>query len=144
MKKIIIYTDGACSGNPGKGGYAAVIKYNDHTKTVSGYHKLTTNNRMEMTAALAALAELAEVCRVELFTDSSYLIGGITKWVKKWQQTGWKNAAKQPVKNRDLWEKLIDQDLKHKIEWKKVKGHSGDKYNEICDNLAKEQIANGA
>ncbi len=143
IKKIIIYTDGACSGNPGKGGYAAVIKYNDRTKTISGYSKLTTNNRMEITAALAALTELKEACCVELYTDSSYLIGGITKWAEKWQKTGWKNAAKQSVKNKDLWKKLIDQNLRHKVEWRKVKGHSGDKYNEICDNLAKEQIANG-
>ncbi len=143
IKKIIIYTDGACSGNPGKGGYAAVIKYNDRTKTISGYSKLTTNNRMEITAALAALTELKEACCVELYTDSSYLIGGITKWAEKWQKTGWKNAAKQSVKNKDLWKKLIDQNLRHKVEWKKVKGHAGDKYNEICDNLAKEQIANG-
>lgn len=140
MKGIIIYTDGACSGNPGRGGYAAVIKYKDSRKIVKGFEKETTNNKMELTAALKALEIIKEPCEIALFTDSSYLIGGMTGWVKQWQKNGWRTAGKKPVKNKELWEKLSILNAKHNVRWIKVSGHSGDELNELCDRLAKEQI----
>lgn len=131
-----ISTDGACSGNPGPGGWGAVLRYGDTEKELSGAEPDTTNNRMELTAAIEALAALTRPCTVILYTDSSYVRDGITKWVAGWQRNGWKTAAKKPVKNADLWQRLIDEERRHQVEWRWVKGHNGDKYNEIADTLA--------
>jgi len=133
---VEISTDGACSGNPGPGGWGAVLRYGDTEKELSGAEPDTTNNRMELTAAIEALAALTRPCTVILYTDSSYVRDGITKWVAGWQRNGWKTAAKKPVKNADLWQRLIDEERRHQVEWRWVKGHNGDKYNEIADTLA--------
>lgn len=137
---VIIYTDGACLGNPGPGGWAAILRYGKHEKELSGRFRQTTNNRMEMHAAIEALNGLKRPCAVELFTDSSYLRNGITKWVKGWQRNGWRTASKQPVKNQDLWKALLAAVERHReaggVEWRWTKGHAGDEYNERADSLA--------
>lgn len=140
MKKITIYTDGACSGNPGKGGWGAVLIYNDKQKEISGFEAETTNNRMEMQAAIEALQVLKEKCEVELYTDSKYLQEGITKWVFAWQKNGWKNSKKEAVKNADLWQKLLEVSKNHMVKWHWVKGHADNKYNNLADKLATEAI----
>lgn len=140
-KKIVeIYTDGACSGNPGVGGWCAILRYGDKEKIISGGENLTTNNRMELTAIIKALSELKRSCNVKVYTDSHYLIKGITEWLPVWIQKNWKNSSKKPVENRDLWEILYKLTQKHSIEWEWVKGHSGHKENELCDTIAKKEI----
>jgi ribonuclease HI len=141
MKEITIYTDGACSGNPGPGGWAAVLLYKNHEKEISGGEEHTTNNRMEMMAVIEGLKQLKEPCRVNLYSDSAYLINAFIKeWIDKWQRNGWQTAGKKPVENRDLWEELLRLTKIHTVEWSKVAGHSGDHYNERCDELAKGRV----
>jgi len=137
MKEVSIFTDGSCLGNPGPGGYGAVLVYKGHQKELSQGYKLTTNNRMEMLATVKALASLTEPCNVTLTTDSQYVKQGITSWISKWQKNNWKTAAKQPVKNVDLWKALHEQTKRHEINWQWVKGHSGHPENERCDDLAR-------
>jgi len=138
MKKIQLFTDGSCLGNPGPGGYGAILIFNKHRKELSEGYLRTTNNRMEMLACIKGLAALTEPCEVDLTTDSQYVRQGITQWIHNWKKRGWKTAAKAPVKNVDLW-KLLDQAQdKHTITWHWVKGHSGHPENERCDDLARE------
>jgi len=138
VKQLEIFTDGACKGNPGPGGWGAVIRYGQHEKEISGGEPDTTNNRMELSAAIQALKTLIEPCHVKLHTDSKYVLDGITKWVHGWQRNGWKNASKQPVRNADLWRDLIDAAARHQVEWIWVKGHSGHPENERADRLASD------
>ncbi len=138
LKQVEIFTDGACKGNPGPGGWGALIRYGDHEKEISGGDPDTTNNRMELMAAIQALNVLIEPCSIRLFTDSKYVLDGITKWVAGWQRNGWKNASKQPVRNADLWHDLIESAARHKIDWQWVKGHSGHEGNERADTLASD------
>lgn len=135
--KIEIYTDGACSGNPGAGGWGAVLLYKQHTKKISGSEQDTTNNRMEMRAVIESLKAIKKISAdVIVYTDSKYVQNGISEWIHGWKKNGWKNAAKKPIKNVDLWMELDEESAKHKIDWRWVKGHSGNKYNEIADQLA--------
>lgn len=137
MKKVEIYTDGACTGNPGKGGFGAVLIYNGVEKEISKGFRKTTNNRMELMAAIDALQLLKEPCRVDLYSDSKYLTDAINKgWLESWIKNGWKKADKKPVLNVDLWEKLMHLTQKHLVNFIWVKGHAGNKYNELCDELA--------
>ena len=136
MKKVEIFTDGACKGNPGPGGWGALLRMGRHEKELSGGEPATTNNRMELTAAIKALEALIEPCEILLHSDSKYVLDGITKWVHGWQKNGWKNASKQPVRNADLWHELIAAANRHKIEWIWVKGHNGHSENERVDALA--------
>jgi ribonuclease HI len=138
VKLVEIFTDGACKGNPGPGGWGALIRYGDHEKEISGGDPDTTNNRMELMAAIKALNILIEPCKVTIFTDSKYVCDGITRWVAGWQRNGWKNASKQPVRNADLWHDLIDACVRHEIEWTWVKGHSGHTENDRADKLASD------
>lgn len=141
MKKVIIYTDGACSGNPGPGGWGAVLEFQGVEKEISGYVPHTTNNRMELTAALEALQLLKEPCEVALYSDSAYLVNGfLQNWVVNWEKNGWKNSKKEPVINDDLWKALIEQTKRHKINWCKVKGHSDNEKNNRCDEMAVAEI----
>jgi len=137
MKHVDIYTDGACKGNPGAGGYAAILVYKGIEKEVHGGEKLTTNNRMELLAAIKGLELLKEPCDVTLYSDSKYLVDAINKgWVKSWVEKGWKLSNGKPAQNIDLWERLLEQIKKHKVTFEWVKGHDGHKYNERCDLLA--------
>lgn len=137
MKKVEIYTDGACRGNPGKGGWGAILIYGDKKKEMSGGEKETTNNRMELTAAIEALSALKEPCKVTMTSDSQYLINGITKgWAVSWRKNGWRKSDKSPALNPDLWQKLLDLLDRHDVEFVWVKGHAGHPYNERCDELA--------
>ncbi len=137
LKKVLIYTDGACSGNPGSGGYGTILIYNNHRKELSGGFRLTTNNRMEMMAAIVGLEALSLKCSVKLYTDSRYLVDAITKgWAKKWQANGWKRNPKEKAKNPDLWQKLLDLCSQHEVEFIWIKGHAGHPENEYCDRLA--------
>ncbi len=138
MKQLEIFTDGACKGNPGPGGWGAVIRYGKHEKEISGGDADTTNNRMELSATIQALKILIEPCEVKLHTDSRYVIDGITKWIHGWQRNGWKNASKQPVSNIDLWHDLIEATARHQVEWIWVKGHNGHPENERADRLASD------
>lgn len=141
MKNVQIYTDGACSGNPGDGGWAAILKYGDREKEISGFLKDTTNNQMELKAAIEALKSLKEPCRVELFSDSAYLVNGFELgWLDNWKTTGWINSSKEEVKNIELWKELDGLANIHKIKWIKVKGHSDNEYNNRCDRLATGEI----
>jgi len=141
MKKVVIYTDGACSGNPGKGGWAAILRYGDKEKVISGFSENTTNNQMELTAAVEALLCLKESCEVELYSDSAYLINGFQEnWIGKWKAKGWVNSSKEPVKNMELWKELDRLSQIHKIKWIKVKGHSDNEFNNRCDKLATDEI----
>jgi ribonuclease HI len=138
---VIIYTDGACSNNPGPGGWCAIMRYGPHEKVLQGGASLTTNNRMELRAALAALQALTRPCAVEIHTDSEYLRKGITEWITGWLRNGWlrydpRTSTKQPVKNRDLWQALHAATQKHRITWHWVRGHAGDEFNERADRLA--------
>lgn len=142
QKHIEIYTDGACSGNPGPGGWGALLRYKDVEKELSGYAEDTTNNRMEMMAALEALNSLKEPCTIDLYTDSTYVKDGIEKWLEGWKARGWRTAAKKPVKNQDIWEELDIAVNRHKITWYWVKGHSGHAENERVDTLARNAIIN--
>ncbi len=137
MKKVYIYTDGACSGNPGPGGWGAVLKYGENEKRLSGGEEDTTNNRMELTACIEALAALKEPCEVDLTTDSKYVCDSVNKgWVYSWKRNGWKKSDKKPALNTDLWEKLLSQLAVHKVSFNWIKGHAGHRENEICDSLA--------
>jgi ribonuclease HI len=138
VKQLEIFTDGACKGNPGPGGWGAVIRYGKHEKEISGGDPDTTNNRMELSATIQALKILIEPCEVKLRTDSRYVIDGITKWIHGWQRNGWKNASKQPVSNIDLWHDLIEATARHQVEWIWVKGHNGHPENERADRLASD------
>ncbi len=140
-KKIIIYTDGACSGNPGPGGWGAVLMYGPSVREISGYSPATTNNRMELSAAIEALEALKEPCKVDLYSDSSYLVNAINEgWLKRWSTNNWKTAAKKSVENIDLWQKILKLLTLHTINFHKVKGHSDNPYNNRCDTLAREAI----
>ena len=139
--RVIIHTDGACSGNPGPGGWGAVLQYNGTIKELKGGETLTTNNRMELTAATEALNALKRPCEVELHTDSTYVKDGLTKWIFGWKKNGWKTADKKPVKNVELWQALDLAVARHKIDWRWVKGHAGDEWNERADELANEGMA---
>ena len=138
LTKVEIATDGACKGNPGPGGWGALIRSGGTEKELSGGEKLTTNNRMELMAAIEGLRALKRPCRVTLSTDSRYVMDGLTKWIKGWQKNGWKTAAKQPVKNAELWQALLDAAKPHRIDWVWVKGHAGHPDNERCDKLASD------
>lgn len=138
---VDIYTDGACSGNPGPGGWGALLLYGDHEKEIYGGELETTNNRMELTAAIEALKLLKRSCEVHLHTDSTYVRNGITQWIHSWKTKGWKNSAKKPVKNADLWQALDEATKQHDIKWFWVKGHAGDPGNERADALANQGMA---
>jgi ribonuclease HI len=136
-KQVEIFTDGSCLGNPGPGGYGIVLRYKDSEKQLAkGYH-LTTNNRMEMMAAVVALRSLKEPCKVILTTDSQYVRQGITQWIHNWKKRNWKTSANKPVKNADLWQQLDQETQRHDVDWRWVKGHAGHRENEICDDIAR-------
>ena len=137
---VVIYTDGACSGNPGPGGWGAVLLYNGHRRELSGGERATTNNRMEMTAVIEALAALKRSCPVVIHTDSTYVMKGMTEWMANWKRRGWKTADRKPVKNVDLWQKLDAALARHDVEWRWVRGHSGVPENERADELARLAI----
>lgn len=143
VAQVNIYTDGSCLGNPGPGGYGIVLKSGQHEKTLQQGFRLTTNNRMELLATVVALNALKKPCQVELYTDSEYVRQGITKWIHGWKQKGWLTAAKQPVKNQDLWQALDKAIGRHVINWHWVKGHSGHPENERCDVLARRAAEQG-
>ena len=138
--KYIIYTDGACSGNPGPGGWGAIILNEENETNISGKEKSTTNNRMELMAPIMALRKIKKASKIIIYTDSIYLKNGITTWIKNWEKNGWKNANKKPVKNKDLWVTLNELSKEHVVNWKWFKAHAGNKYNEIADKLATEAI----
>ena len=140
MDEVVIYTDGACSGNPGSGGWGVLMQFGEHEKELKGGETSTTNNRMELLAAIEALEALKRPCMVNLHTDSTYLRDGITKWIVKWKRNGWKTAAKKPVKNVDLWLRLEEAIARHEINWHWVKGHAGDPDNEAADALARQGL----
>lgn len=143
MEKIIIYTDGACSGNPGPGGWAAVLIYNGNEKEISGGNKNTTNNIMEITAVIEGLKALKYPCEVELYSDSAYVVNTFTQgWIFNWMQKGWKTASGDPVKNKELWQELYSLTKIHKVTFNKVKGHADNHYNNRCDELARDAIKN--
>ncbi|AGH82159.1 ribonuclease H [Psychromonas sp. CNPT3] len=144
MKKIEIYTDGSCLGNPGPGGYGVVLIFNKHRKELAEGYVRTTNNRMEMLACIKGLQSLTERCEVDLTTDSQYVRQGITLWIHNWKKRGWKTASKAPVKNVDLWKALDLAQEKHTVHWHWVKGHSGHPENECCDDLARNAAENDA
>ena len=138
--KVVMYTDGACRGNPGPGGWGVVLRFQGISKTLQGYAPETTNNRMELTAVIEGLKALKRSCEVELFTDSKYVLQGLTEWLANWKRNGWKTAAKKPVKNIDLWQQLEDEVTQHEIDWNWVKGHAGVEGNELADQLANAAI----
>lgn len=140
MKNVTLYTDGACKGNPGPGGWGVLLQYGDKEKSLCGGEKDTTNNRMELMAAIEGLKALKERCAVELYTDSQYVRKGITEWIHNWKAKGWRTAAKKPVKNEDLWRLLDEQIGRHEVNWHWVKGHSGHPGNERADELANQGI----
>lgn len=140
MKNVVIYTDGACKGNPGVGGWGVFLQYGEHEKQLCGGEKHTTNNRMELQAAIEGLSALKQPCDVTLFTDSQYVRQGVTQWIHNWKRNGWKNASKQPVKNADLWQQLDAIVQRHRVNWQWVKGHSGDPGNDLADSLANRGI----
>ncbi|MCW9698569.1 MULTISPECIES: ribonuclease HI [unclassified Avibacterium] len=142
LKHIDVFTDGSCLGNPGRGGIGILLRYKQHEKQISqGYFK-TTNNRMELRAVIAALASLKEPCQVTLHSDSQYMKNGMTKWIFNWKKNNWKSSTGKPVKNQDLWLLLDNETQRHQIHWQWVKGHSGHRENEICDQLAKQGAEN--
>ena len=140
MKQVIMYTDGACRGNPGPGGWGALITFEDSTKEVFGGKLDVTNNQMELSAAIEGLASLKEPCHVDLFTDSKYVMDGITQWIHNWKKNNWRTAAKKNVKNKELWQRLDELINFHLVQWHWVKGHSGDEGNEMADLLANKGI----
>ena len=140
MKQVEIFTDGACRGNPGPGGWGALLRYGEVERELYGGESETTNNRMELRAAIEALKVLKEPCAVTLTTDSVYVRNGITQWLQGWKMKGWKTAGKKPVKNIDLWQALDEQNQRHQVDWHWVKGHSGHRENEIADQLANRGI----
>lgn len=140
LTTVEIFTDGACRGNPGPGGWGAILRYNKHEKKINGSEPLTTNNRMELTAVIKALKQLKKRCKVEITTDSKYVQQGITSWIEQWKKNNWKTSNKKPVKNLDLWQQLDTIANQHEIIWHWVKGHSNHKENELADQLANEAI----
>ena len=143
-KTVEIFTDGACSGNPGPGGYGVVLVCGKHRKELAAGYARTTNNRMELLAAIAALEALTESCEVMLFSDSKYLVRAIEeRWIDGWRKRGWINSSKEPVKNRDLWERLLEAMAPHRVSWHWLKGHAGHRENERCDELANAAVAGG-
>lgn len=140
MKKVELFTDGACRGNPGPGGWGALLRFGDIEKSLYGGERETTNNRMELMAAIEGLAAIKESCEVVLTTDSQYVRKGITEWLAGWKRNSWRTAARAPVKNADLWQRLDEQNQRHKVEWHWVKGHSGHRENQIADDLANRGI----
>jgi len=138
--KVVIYTDGACSGNPGPGGWGAILRYGDHEKELNGGEPDTTNNRMEMMAVIQSLAAMKKPCDIDLYTDSVYVKDGVTKWMDGWKAKGWKTASKKPVKNQDLWERIDSEIQRHNVAWHWVKGHAGHPDNERADELARAGI----
>ncbi|KXF81223.1 ribonuclease HI [Enterovibrio coralii] len=142
VKQVEIFTDGSCLGNPGPGGYGVVLRYKQHEKELSEGFTLTTNNRMELLAAIVGLASLKESCSVVLTTDSQYVRQGITQWIHNWKKRGWKTADKKPVKNADLWQRLDKETQRHDVDWQWVKGHAGHPENERCDELARAGAEN--
>jgi len=134
--KVVIYTDGGCRGNPGPGGWGAILRFGSHEKEIYGYEEETTNNRMELMAAIRSLELLSRECSIVLTTDSQYVRQGITEWMEGWKKRGWKTAARKPVKNKDLWERLDKAVQEHNVDWQWVKGHSGHEGNERADDLA--------
>lgn len=136
MKTVVIYTDGACKGNPGPGGWGALLRWNGHEKKLCGGESLTTNNRMELMAAIMALESLKQPCEVALYTDSVYVKQGLNEWLPGWKARGWRTADKKPVKNQDLWQRLDSAASRHRVDWHWVKGHAGDPGNEAADELA--------
>lgn len=139
--KVVMYTDGACKGNPGPGGWGVVLRYGGAEKTLHGGEKQTTNNRMELMAAIQGLRTLNRECQVELYTDSQYVRKGITEWMAGWKRNGWKTSARKPVKNADLWQELDTETARHQVNWHWVKGHAGDPGNELADELANLGVA---
>ncbi len=137
---VEIYADGACSGNPGVGGFAAILRYGEKEKEISDCDEMTTNNRMELLAVISALEVLKKPCRVRVTTDSNYVVKGMSEWIGSWIERGWKTAGKQEVLNRDLWERLLRASQSHDVDWVWIKGHSGHLENERCDKLAREEI----
>lgn len=140
-KRVAIWTDGACSGNPGPGGWGAILRFGDREKELSGGEALTTNNRMELMAAIMALDALTRPCAIDLYTDSQYVRGGVTSWIKGWKARGWKTADRKPVKNVELWQQLETAESRHDVAWHWVRGHSGDEMNERADALARSGMA---
>lgn len=138
--KVVLYTDGACKGNPGPGGWGAVLHYRNARKLLHGGEADTTNNRMELMAAIRGLKALKRSCEVELYTDSQYVRKGITEWMDRWKQNGWKTAARKPVKNEDLWRQLDEEVARHSVNWHWVKGHAGNPGNELADELANKGV----
>ena len=136
-KPVVIWTDGACSGNPGPGGWGAILTFNGHERELCGGEELTTNNRMELMAAIQALETLTRACDIELHTDSQYLRGGVMGWIHGWKRNGWKTADKKPVKNVELWQRLDEVAQRHNVDWRWVKGHAGHEMNERADELAR-------
>lgn len=144
-KNVTIYTDGACSGNPGKGGWGALLMYGSQCREISGYEPATTNNRMELTAAIAGLDALKESCKVDLYSDSAYLVNAMNQgWLKRWTTNNWLTAAKKTVENIDLWKKILKLVTLHEVTFHKVKGHSDNPYNNRCDELARLAIKNNS
>jgi len=139
--QVVIHTDGACSGNPGPGGWGAVLHYGNTEKELCGGELQTTNNRMELMAAIQALEALKRPCRVELHTDSQYVQKGIHEWIHGWKRRGWRTADKKPVKNEDLWKRLDEARLRHEVDWRWIKGHAGHEFNERADALARQGMA---
>ena len=144
MKKIQLFTDGSCLGNPGPGGYGVVLIFNKHSKELAQGYKLTTNNRMELLATIVGLNSLTERCHVTLTTDSQYVKNGINQWIHNWKRNGWRTASKQHVKNADLWQRLDEAVQQHDVDWRWVKGHSGHAENERCDKLARDAAESSA
>ena len=143
MKEVILYTDGACSGNPGPGGYGAILKYGNYEKELSGAYANTTNNRMELISIIKGLESLTEPCRVTVYSDSKYVIDAITKgWVTKWRHNGWMRNSREEAKNVDLWENILQLTATHQIAWQWVKGHANNEYNNRCDRLAVNAVKN--
>jgi ribonuclease HI len=140
VKDVVVFTDGGCRGNPGVGGWGAVLRYNGNERRLKGHDPATTNNRMELMAAIQALETLREPCTVQLHTDSNYVRQGITEWLPQWRRRHWKTADKKPVKNQDLWERLDQAAQRHRVEWHWVRGHSGHEGNELADQLANEAM----
>jgi ribonuclease HI len=139
-RQVVIYTDGACSGNPGKGGWGAILRYGEKIKEISGYNEYTTNNQMELTAVIEALKILKRQCKIQIYTDSQYVKNGITTWLRDWKKNNWKNSQKKSIKNKELWEELDKESQKHNIEWHWVKGHATNEWNNRADKLATSAI----
>lgn len=140
MKQVTLYADGACSRNPGPGGWAAILIYGEKVKKLSGFQQDSTNNIMELTAVIEGMKALKEKCEIDIFTDSKYIVDAVSEWLPNWQRNGWKTSAGKPVKNVELWREIVELKGFHKIKWNWIKGHDGNLYNEECDVMAKEQI----